>query len=41
MAPTLKTDNQGSPRSSSGGEIRVPTVGTWVGLGAAILVVIT
>ena len=40
MAPTSNMEDQGDPRSSPGAEIRVPTAGTWVGLGAGILVVV-
>lgn len=40
MPPILKIDDQGRPGSRRGAEIRVPTAGTWIGLGAGILVVI-
>lgn len=40
MAPMFDLDDEVAPRSRPGAEIRVPTAGTWVGLGAGILVVI-
>ncbi len=40
MAPRFDVEDEAGPRSPAGAEIRVPTAGTWVGLGAGILVVI-
>jgi len=40
MAPIFKMDDQSGPHLRPEAEIHVPTAGTWVGLGAGILVVI-
>lgn len=40
MAPILNASDESSPRLAEKGEIRVPTAGTWVGLGAGLLVVV-
>lgn len=40
MASMFKVGDQGAQGLGPKAEIRVPTAGTWVGLGAGILVVI-
>jgi len=40
MAPIFNLHDEAGPRSRAAAEIRVPTAGTWIGLGAGILVVI-
>jgi len=40
MAPIFKGEGEVDSPSGRGAEIRVPTAGIWVGLGAGILVVV-
>lgn len=40
MAPIFKVEDEVGSPSRHEAEIRVPTAGTWIGLGAGILVVI-
>ncbi len=40
MAPIFEFEDEVGSRSRPEAEIRVPTAGTWVGLGAGILVVV-
>ncbi len=40
MVPIFEIEDEGSARSRHEAEMRVPTPGTWVSLGAAILVVV-
>ena len=40
MAPIFKIEEEGTSLSRHEAEMRVPTPGTWVGLGAGILVVV-
>jgi hypothetical protein len=40
MVRLIEIEEEATPRSRHEAEIRVPTPGTWVGLGAGILVVV-
>lgn len=40
MAPGFNASDKASPPLAEKAEIRVPTAGTWVGLGVGILVVV-